>query len=98
MIAIKGADADAILTKGPQREGTGDNKGNGRRGYTDQGPAERKLGAIIGADALEILVKCPQSEGTTNNKGSGQLQGCYKHVTERLQLLQGCYRDVTEML
>ena len=62
MVAIKGADAEDILIKGPQREGTRDNKGSGRRGYTDQGPAERKMAAIKGADAEDILIKGTQKE------------------------------------
>ena len=35
---MKGAGAEAIQIKGPQSE-EGDNKGSGRRGYADQGPA-----------------------------------------------------------
>ena len=41
---MKGAGAEAILTKGPQREDEGYNRGNGCTGYTDQGPAEGREG------------------------------------------------------
>ena len=72
MVAIKGADAEDILIKAPQREGTRDNEGSGRRGYTDQGPVERNMAARKGADAEAILMKGPQREGTRDDKASGR--------------------------
>ena len=39
---IKRQKTEAIQIKGPQREGKGDNKESGRRGYTDQSPAEER--------------------------------------------------------
>ena len=84
MAAIKRADAEDILIKGQQREGTKDKKGKGRRGYTDQGPAERKMACKdIYRDVLAF---------------TRMLQGCYRHVAGVSAFLHGCYRVVTNML
>ena len=68
---------------GSQKEGKGDNKESGRRGYTDQRRAEKRPIARrrrtratikrVGAEAVQI--NGPQKEDTGDNKESGR-RGC----------------------
>ena len=89
MATIKRADAEDILSEGPQKGGKWrQERKRTQRIYCSRVHRGRKLATIRRSDAEDILNKGPQREGHGDNKESGR-RGCTDQG-----LTEGGYRCV----